>query len=534
MFPSFDSWSQRTRVPALAILLATAPITLAHCTVARDDARDGAQALGAAPAPLPAGFQLGTAIAGFQVDMGCPTIPAASCEDRRSDWYQWITTSRIENNPVLYSSKEPPSAGPGFFERYEDDLDRASQDLHGDALRLSIEWSRIFPTATFGIDGFDALHAAASADGLAYYHRIFAAMRARGLAPLVTVNHYTLPLWIHDGNDCNIDFDHCTKKGWADPATIVPEIAKYAGFVAREFGGEVDQWATLNEPFSAVALAGYLFPSADRVNPPGLYLHAGAAKLATRAMIEAHARMYDAIKEADVVDADGDGRAAQVGLVYAIAVVDPLTGNARDAKAAENMRYLFDDLFLNGVAKGLLDEDWTGHPVARPDLANRLDYLGVNYYTRVKAQGNLIPIPGAGLVTPLLTFNPLGARAANDPAGLYDAVKYAAKFGVPLIVTETGIDQAKDASAGAKWIVRSLASLQRAMAEGVDVRGYFVWSLTDNYEWNHGTAMKFGLYAVDPKDTAKTRTPRDAARVFGEIGAARAIPPAIAAAFGAP
>ena len=430
-----------------------------------DVAATSTQALASRGPSLPPGFQLGTAIAGFQVDMGCPTLAAAACEDRRSDWYQWITTKRILDNPLLHASRQPPSAAPGFYERYEDDLERAASELHGDATRLSIEWSRVFPEPTFGVTGFDALHAAASAQGLAYYHRIFAAMRARGLRPLVTVNHYTLPVWIHDGNACNQDLEHCKAKGWSDPGTIVPEIAKYAGFVAREFGGEVDQWATLNEPFSAVVLAGYVFPSADRVNPPGLYLHAAAAKRA---------------------------------------------------------------------ARGLLDEDWSGHPVYREDLANRLDYLGVNYYFRLHAQANVLPVPGARLITPLLTFNPLGVAPDADPTGLYDAVKDAAKYGVPLIVTETGADQAKDAQAGARWIVRSLASLQRAMAEGVDVRGYFVWTLTDNYEWNHGMDLKFGLYAVDPRDPAKARVPRDSARVLGEIGAARAIPDAIMQTFGGP
>ena len=75
---------------------------------------------------FPKDFVFGSAIAGFQVDMGCPTLPAAECEDRASDWYQWITTPRILDNPILFMSKEPPSTGPGFYESYEKDLDRAA------------------------------------------------------------------------------------------------------------------------------------------------------------------------------------------------------------------------------------------------------------------------------------------------------------------------------------------------------------------------------------------------------------------------
>ncbi|HEY8074379.1 MAG TPA: family 1 glycosylhydrolase, partial [Labilithrix sp.] len=169
------------------------------------------------PAPVkgtfPANFVFGTAVAGFQVDMGCPTIDAAKCEDRASDWYQWITTDRIENNPILFMSKDPPSKGPGFYETYDADLARASGELGNGAVRLSIEWSRIFPTPTFDANSHSALAAIASADGVAFYHRIFAAMKKRGLKPFVTVNHYSLPTWIHDGNACNISLDDCIAAG---------------------------------------------------------------------------------------------------------------------------------------------------------------------------------------------------------------------------------------------------------------------------------------------------------------------------------
>src|SRR5581483_360536 len=144
-----------------------------------------------------------------------------------------------------------------------------------------------------------AIKAAASSDALAFYHGVFSAMKARGLTPLVTLNHYTLPSWIHDAYGCHVDLDKCTKRGWLDHDTILHEIAKYAGFAAREFGGEVDLWATLNEPFTAVVVAGFLLPSESRTNPPGVMLRIPEAKAAAVAMIEAHARMYDAVKAND-------------------------------------------------------------------------------------------------------------------------------------------------------------------------------------------------------------------------------------------
>src|SRR5262249_13112134 len=150
-------------------------------------------------------FLFGTSIAGFQVDMGCPTIAQDACDDRASDWYAWSTTPEIRNSPLLFMSKEPPEHGPGFFELYDQDIARAKTELHNGALRLSLEWSRVFPASTFGIDGQDALRAHASRDALAYYHRIFTSLRAYGMVPVVTVHHYTLPTWIHDGIACHED-----------------------------------------------------------------------------------------------------------------------------------------------------------------------------------------------------------------------------------------------------------------------------------------------------------------------------------------
>src|SRR5207302_10488935 len=94
---------------------------------------------------FPRGFLFGTAVAGFQVEMGCPTLSATQCEDRASDWYQWITRPELVADSSLHLSGDPPAAGPGFFELYQQDLDRARNELHSNAIRISLEWSSIFP-----------------------------------------------------------------------------------------------------------------------------------------------------------------------------------------------------------------------------------------------------------------------------------------------------------------------------------------------------------------------------------------------------
>ena len=503
---------------------------------------DGTEPIGTTGSGLAAGFprdfQLGTAIAGFQVDMGCPTIAPAACEDRGSDWYQWITTPRILDNPILFMSKDPPTKGPGFFETFDRDIGAAASELASGALRLSIEWSRIFPQPTFGVEGQDALRRIASEEGIAYYHRLFASMKARGLRPFVTLNHYTLPLWIHDGNACNQSLDDCVRAGrggWADPrrGRIVGEIAKYAGFVAKEFGGEVDLWATENEPFSAVVVAGYLVATPMRSNPPGLsglWASVSGAKTAASAMVEAHARMYDAVHANDLADADGDGDAAKVGLVYSYVDLVANGTSADDQRVLADAHYFFHDMFMDGIVFGRLDETWDHAPGAapvRPDLAGRCDFVGVNYYEAFTPKPTILP--ALSFISPHVTFDLLQPFDGAAPRGIGPVLReVAAHYHLPLYVSETGSVQ-DDEKKGAAWVVATLGEVKRAIADGVDVRGYFTWTLMDNYEWNHGSSIRMGLYAVDP--ATKERRLREAGRAFAEAARARDVTPALEARY---
>jgi len=484
---------------------------------------------------FPESFLFGSAVAGFQVEMGCPTISAARCDDARSDWYQWINAWSVRLNPLLHQKWQGPKVAPGFFELFPEDIQRADEEVHHNALRVSIEWSRIFPSSTRGVEGRAALQQIASAEGIAFYHRLFGELRARGLTPLVTVNHYSLPLWIHDGVTCNRQLGACDKGGWVDRQEIVTEIAKYAGFVAAEYGDEVDLWATLNEPFTATVIPAYLFPSPTRVNPPGLYLKVEDAKTATLAMIEAHARMYDAIHAADASDADGDGTTASVGLVYNLVAIKPNTSNAADARAAENASYILNQMFLDGVIRGDVDREWNGEQVHREDLAGRMDYLGVNYYAQITAQANVVSPWPLSAVSSRFTFNPLNLQNdMNYPRGLYEVLKWAGRYGLPMMVTETGAEQAREDDSQARWLAHSLEYTRKAMAEGADVRGYFLWTLMDNYEWNHGMDIRFGLYRVDPNDPQKRRVARSSVEVFRRITDAREVPADLRTRFSVP
>lgn len=514
----------RPWVLALGMALAVAGIS--HCS---DD--DGAPPEGV----FPADFQWGVAVAGFQVDMGCPTLDASACLDTGSDWYVWVTDPQLIAEHGNHLSGDLLSQGPGHWELYETDYDLAAGDLGLTAFRTSIEWSRIFPESTVGLESHDDLAAVADMDAVAHYRSMFEAMRARGLEPYVTLHHYTLPRWIHDAVGCHTDLEGCSPRGWLDRETIVAEIAKYAGFVAEELGDLVDQWITQNEPF-AVILAGYLFPSETRTNPPGVTMAFEEVKQVATAMIEAHARMYDAVWAADEEDADGDGEAAQVGLVFAVAPVYPIDPTEElDVIAAENTLYLYNLTFLNGVILGELDEDLDGVSEYREDLAHRMDWLGVNYYSVIEVQGRSYAVLPD--LSPLMTFDPFTYRINwNTPYGIYEALVLVRDRypDLPVVITENGFGDAEDTEGAREFLVEHLTWVSRAIRDGVDCRGYFYWSLIDNYEWNQGFGMRFGLYGIDPLDPTKERAHRAVAGDYAQIIAGNRIPTDLLEAYPAP
>jgi len=450
--------------------------------------------------PFPEGFVWGTATAGFQVEMGCPTWADAECLDTHSDWYEWVTDDAIVADPDLYVTGEDVRNGPGMWETFEDDVRVMKRDGMG-GFRMSLEWSRLFPDSALDATSVDDLEALADAAAVERYHEWFDALHAAGIEPLVTINHYTLPAWIHDAVGCHTDLDACLARGWVDREPIVPAIGLYAGFVAREYGGEVDRWATLNEPF-ATTLSGYLQPGEERAAPPGV-VDIDATVATIRHQIEGSAVMYDAVHVEDTQDADGDGVEAEVGLVLNMVAMTPADPEDPDDVAAiPHMDWLYHRQFLDGLTDGSVDTDLDGDwDTTDPALADRLDWLGINYY-------NQVPVNGVGVSffpqIPTLDFIP-GVVWDPYPEGIAEVVERAAPYGLPIVITENGTPNVEDADA---VLADHLIALHGAIEGGADVRGYYYWSYIDNYEWNHGMSWKLGLYALN-LDT-KERTERDA------------------------
>jgi beta-glucosidase/6-phospho-beta-glucosidase/beta-galactosidase len=439
--------------------------------------------------------------------------------DRGSDWWAWVRDpDNIAKDRV---SGDLPEQGPAQWTHFKQDVALARDKLHANAYRFSIEWSRIFPHSTEGATTMGELDAIADQSALAHYRAELTAIRKAHMTPFVTLVHFTLPSWIHDpiaarnafagvGPD-NPPPTGFGPAGWLDPRTVT-EFAKYAGYVAAKLGDLVDYWTPLNEP-NVAAVEGYLNVPGVFAEwfPPGAFNYSAVIEALIN-QAHANAAGYDAIKKADPT--------SRVGLVeHMIAWRPARPSNTSDRRGAQHADYLFNRVFLDAAVKGDYDENANGTIDAgesHPDLAHKADFVGVNYYRPGTVTG--LPQPLSSHI-PLYDFIPRVEYSKKDcpttcsdlgwqifPAGLKDTIDEAARYKLPVYVTENGIADARD-RLRAKYIRDHVNAMKQAVRRGADVRGYFYWSLEDNLEWAAGYGPKFGLFT-------KNRKMRASAKVF--------------------
>jgi beta-glucosidase/6-phospho-beta-glucosidase/beta-galactosidase len=520
---SYAIFRQDARVKTAALALLA--IALVGCS------DDGAPALtfgSYGPLSTDAGrgsFRFGASTAATQIEDMNPA----------TDWWLWTA-------PAPAGLGRSPFVGDAVrgYSKVMDDV-ALIQQLGVDSYRFSIEWARIEPIRN-QIDQ----------TAVAHYRDELLALRAMGIHPVITLHHFSNPVWVHDPRDVDCadgprDANLCGL-GSAGGASVIAEMAQHAGFLAETLGDLVDDWGTLNEPVNYL-LAAYAIGSF----PPGKVTIAqiGTAFVAVvRDFIAAHAAMYRAIKARDTVDADGDGIAAEVGLSLSVAAWQPardnqLSTDPTDIAARDRLVALFHYLFADALVRGMLDTNLDGQPDEQhPELAGTLDWLGLQYYFRSGVTGATQLIPTTGLAPCFGGFD-LGAclppldptycvpRMGYEgwPGGIHDIlVAFHDRYpGLPLVVTEAGIST-DVGRRRAENIVRTLEAIARARDEGVDVRGYYHWSLTDNFEWSEGFGPHFGLYSVDYTTYARTAT--EGADVLAAIAKSRSLTSAQRARYG--
>ena len=506
------------------------PSTNTTATVKLTFAGDGT----VAALTFPDGFHWGVSTAGFQSEMG-----AGAPLDVNSDWWQWLHDPI--NKLLLGWKGGVPENGPGAYTQYVTDARLARDGVGADTFRMSIEWSRIFPNSTESVDISNGvtpevlaqLDALANQDEVAHYADQLAAMHAAGLDPMVTINHFTLPLWVHNPAQARVKelfgLTPQTAGGWVSSSTVT-EFEKYSAYLAWKYGDQVTNWVVLNEPVNSMLTSYFAIPFATNF-PPAL-VRTDLVAVGLRNEAAAYSASYDLIHQLDPN--------AQVGFalnMYSWRGGDPT--NPRDQQAAADFSDFYNKWFPDAVLKGEVDANFDGvitPDEVHPELAGKADYFGVNYYSQgiVIGYGGL-SAPSLPIVKGYPEFSPLlnviiggclpGTECSDtaqiiNPAGLRDVLDIADTYGIPLWVTESGLADATDANR-ASYTVRHLAVIHKAIADGMDIRGYTAWSLTDNLEWVLGYDPKYGLYSYDP--ATLERTPRPSVGLIHDIFAGNAI-----------
>lgn len=361
---------------------------------------------------------------------------------------------------------------------YKEDL-ALLQDLGVNAYRFSIEWSRIQPQENVWDD-----------QAIAHYQEIIDILISNNIIPMLTLHHFTHPLWF------------INKYPWHEEASI-EKFRAFAEKMLRTLRG-VKYWITFNEPYVLV-LAGYF----EGCTPPAIRSPLLGVKALTN-ILRAHGAVYDMI-HALLPD-------ARVSVAHNMAAFAPWhSWNPFDKLLARIAKHFYNhsllDAFLNGTLRikfPLSKERCLAVPIK-----GKLDFFGLNYYTRIHLRFN--PFKKMGIE---MRHRDIEGHGLTDmgweihPYGLAKVLRYAAKLKVPIIITENGI-ATNDDQKRIKFMKRHIDVLERCMKDGMDIRGYFHWSLIDNYEWLQGLGARFGLYRVDFKTLQ--RKPTNSAAYYSYI-----------------
>ncbi len=433
---------------------------------------------------FPKDFLWGAATSAYQIE-GSPLADGAG----PSNWH------RFAHTPGMTANGDTGDVACDHYRRYPDDV-RLMRELGLNAYRFSIAWSRVFP------DGTGAVNRA----GLAFYDRLVDRLREQDIVPMATLFHWDLPAALED------------RGGWLN-RDIAGWFAEYSSVVVKTLGDRVALWATLNEPW-VVTDGGYL----HGVLAPG-HRSPFETPIASHNLLRAHGAGLQAIRAAG---------GKQAGLVVNLEPKYPASdlptdlAATRRADAYMNRQYL-DPVFLGRYPEELAEiygPAWPAFPPADFALiAEPLDFLGINYYTRAVTRDDADdwPVRASRVRQPQHTYTAMDWEVY--PQALTDVLLWVRhRYGaVPLYITENGAafsdppfaDGTVDDPLRVQYFRDHLLAAHRALAQGVDLRGYFAWSLLDNFEWSAGYAKRFGLVAVD--FATQRRTPKASARFYAEV-----------------
>jgi beta-glucosidase len=410
---------------------------------------------------FPSGFLWGAATASHQVEGN----------NTNNNWWAW----EQEPRRILHDQKSGLACD-WWGGRWREDFDRAAE-AGQNAHRLSIEWSRVQPEP----DRWDE-------DALDRYRQMVRGLTERNMTPLVTLHHFSDPTWFVELG------------GWEEQAAL-EYFGAYVDKVVEALREYVNLWITINEPNVLAAMAFIM-----GVFPPGKNEPLTAFKVMTN-QVRAHAAAYHIIHKLQPT--------ARVGVALQVRPLVPdKSWSPLDRLVAGVQSNVFNELFPHALTSGVLRFPlWR---VRIPEAKGTQDFLGINYYTSEKVAfsfRHMSELFGRRFFPPDVLLSDSG-DIANEPEGLFDSLKWGLKFGVPMIVTENGLDDAED-RLRPRYIIQHLHQTWRAVNFNFPVKGYFHWTLVDNFEWERGWTQRFGLWDLDVE--SQVRRKRSSVDLYTEI-----------------
>ena len=423
---------------------------------------------------FPKDFLWGAATSAYQIE-GSPLADGAG----PSNWH------RFSHEPGRIEGGDTGDVACDHYRRWREDVDIMS-DLGLDAYRLSLSWSRILPEGTGSVNE----------RGLDFYRALIDRLLERNIQPFVTLFHWDYPAALDDRGG----WRHRDSASW---------FAEYTKVVVRALGDRVRHWATMNEPWVVVD-AGYL----HGLHAPGVR-DVRVAPWISLGLLRAHGEAVRAFRAEC---------GQQVGLVVNLEPKDPASNAPDDLAAARRSDVYMNQQYLDAVMRGHYPDgmrevfgdawpEWSDADLQ--GVAEPLDFLGVNYYQRsvVRHDARALPPQAAPVRSPEKEYSDLGWEVY--PEGLTRTLVWVKeRYGdIPLYVTENGMALPEPATLAASsfddprrvdYLRRHVLAVRTAMDAGVDVRGYFVWSLLDNFEWSCGRSKRFGIVHVDQETQRRT------------------------------
>jgi beta-glucosidase len=360
--------------------------------------------------------------------------------------------------------------------RWREDFDRI-KETHQNAHRFSIEWSRVQPAPTRWDD-----------DALDQYRQMLQRLYEFNITPLITLHHFCDPVWVSELG------------GWENDS-IVDLFAAYVEKTVEALSEYNNLWVTINEPNVLAVFANLL-----GLFPPGKQDIRLLGKV-YRNLIRAHSAAYKIIHRLQPE--------ARVGIATNYRSAAPSKSwNPFDRTMVGLIHSVFNNAVPKALRDGVLRLPWSRTRI--PEAKKTQDFLGLNYYTRDKVAFSLLYAKEAFMHTYFPPGRELSTTGyiANEPEGIFEAMKWGLQFKIPMIITENGVED-QDDRMRPNYLIQHLHQVWRAVNFNWPIKGYFYWTLVDNFEWERGWTQRFGLWELEINSQARRRRP--SVDLFAEI-----------------